>query len=202
MNEINELAAALAKAQGQMVAARKDSTNPHFKSQYADLASVWDAIRGPLSSNGLAVVQIASAGEGMAHIDTTLMHSSGQSIGGRLSVASGTTAQQIGSAITYARRYALSALVGIAPDDDDGNAAQDAKPSRPASKPAPAMPEKLPPCTPENWAEKLPVWADLVMSGKKTVAQVSAQIRGKYTLTPEQSATLDDLGAATVEGEL
>ena len=117
--QINELAAALSKAQGQMVAARKDSLNPHFKNLYADLASVWDAIRGPLTANGLSVVQLASAEAGQAHIETTLMHSSGQFISGKLSMASGTTPQQIGSAITYARRYALSAMVGIAPDDDE-----------------------------------------------------------------------------------
>ena len=198
--QINELAAALAKAQGQMTAANKDSTNPHFKSLYADLASIWDAIRGPLSTNGLAVVQIPSAGEGYVHIDTTLMHSSGQFIDGRLSMASGTTPQQIGSAITYARRYALSAITGIAPDDDDGNAAQDAKP---AVRKAPAQPsqgaktEALPPC--ETWDDLYPKWADLVMSGKKSAEKVCAQVRGKFTLTPEQDAALTDLANAIVD---
>jgi hypothetical protein len=119
VRQINELAAALAKAQGQMSSAKKDSLNPHLKTNYADLASVWNAIRVPLSANGLSVVQLASCASGIATVETILMHSSGQQITGTISVPAGTTAQQIGSAITYARRYALSAIVGIAPDDDD-----------------------------------------------------------------------------------
>lgn len=130
---INELAAALSKAQGQMRAAAKDSTNPHFKSRYADLASVVDAAREPLANNGLAVVQGVATTEKGVRVSTLLMHASGQWIKSELDVpAMKLDAQGLGSATTYGRRYGLSAMVGIAPDDDDGNAAtgKDEKPQR------------------------------------------------------------------------
>ena len=123
--EIGELAGALAKAQGQIKVALKDSLNPHFKSKYADLASVWEAIRAPLSSNGLAVTQWPGecAGNQMS-MTTMLLHSSGQWMRETLTIPlSKVDAQGYGSATTFARRYALSAVAGVAPDDDDGNAA-------------------------------------------------------------------------------
>lgn len=123
---INELAGALAKAQGEIRAAAKDSLNPHFKSKYADLASVWDACRAPLSKHGLAVIQTTDPTEtGRVRVITTLAHSSGQWMRGTIEVSpQQATPQGMGSALTYARRYALAAMVGVAPDDDDdGNAA-------------------------------------------------------------------------------
>ena len=141
--QINELAAALAKAQGEVEGAAKTSANPHFKSKYADLAACWDACRGPLSRNGLAIVQMPSHEEGVATVTTILTHSSGQWIRSEVSVKPAKPdAQGLGSAITYLRRYALMAVVGIAPEDDDGNAAvaQDQSgvhKTRPAPQPAP-----------------------------------------------------------------
>jgi hypothetical protein len=121
---INHLVTALAKAQAEMTGAAKDKTNPHFKSAYADLASVWDACRGPLSKHGLAVIQHASADGPLVSVETVLAHSSGQWVSSTLTMtAQQNTPQGIGSCITYARRYALSSIVGIAPEDDDGNAA-------------------------------------------------------------------------------
>jgi hypothetical protein len=144
--EINELAKALSDAQGEMTAAAKDATNPHFKSRYATLASVWDAIRKPLTANGLSVSQILEAEPGGVAVRTMLLHSSGQWLASRyvMPVGERLTPQAMGSAITYARRYALSAIVGIAPDDDDdGNAASDQpKVERPAPRPAPEQPAK------------------------------------------------------------
>ena len=140
--EIGELAKALAAAQGEMTAASKDASNPHFKSRYATLASVWDAIRGPLSRNGLSVSQVLEtpdAGPGVI-VRTMLLHSSGQWIASRyvMPIPDKLTPQAVGSAITYARRYALSAIVGIAPDDDDdGNAASVTPARQEAPKPAP-----------------------------------------------------------------
>ena len=125
-DQINEIAAAIAKAQGQIKGASKDANNPFFKSKYADLASVWDACRGALSANGLAVIQSPSAIGTSVSVDTLLTHSSGQWIGGTVSVtAREDTPQAIGSAITYLRRYALQSFAGVAPEaeDDDGNAA-------------------------------------------------------------------------------
>lgn len=133
---IAKLADALSKAQRAMRAASKDRTNPHFRSKYADLASVMDAVREPLTDNGLAFVQrVTSDSEGVKVI-TTLMHSSGEYISDEcwLPVPK-KDPQGYGSAITYARRYSLSAMVGVAADDDDdGNTA-----ARPATPPAPSV---------------------------------------------------------------
>lgn len=134
--QINELAAALAKAQGQIQGAKKDSTNPHFKSDYADLASVWDACRQALSGNGLSVAQSAENGEHGYGVTTLLMHTSGQWISGTLYLKpSKDDPQGAGSALTYARRYALAAMVGVAPDDDDGNAASEQPSIKPVAVP-------------------------------------------------------------------
>ena len=122
--QINEIAAAIAKAQGQIKGASKDANNPFFKSKYADLSSVWDACRGALSANGLAVIQSPGAIGTSVSVDTLLTHSSGQWIAGTVSVtAREDTPQAIGSAITYLRRYALQSFAGVAPEDDDGNLA-------------------------------------------------------------------------------
>jgi len=125
---INELATALAKAQGAMLTAKKDATNPHFKSSYADLAAVWAACRKPLTDHGLSVVQsprMTFAGNaGMVEVETTLLHASGQWMADTITVpVSKLDAQGVGSAVTYARRYALAAFASVAPDDDDGNGA-------------------------------------------------------------------------------
>ena len=118
--QISELAAALAKAQGMMENAVMNRVNPHFKSKYADLAAIFDAARKPLSANGLAIVQ--TIGDGVLH--TRLLHTSGQWIASEHPLPMSGRPQEIGSALTYARRYSLSALIGIAADeDDDANAA-------------------------------------------------------------------------------
>ncbi len=121
---IGKLAEALSKAQGSMTAAAKDGKANYGK--YATLDSVWDSARKPLADNGLAVTQatdISEAGDMM--LITTLMHTSGEWIGGVYPIRpTQNTPQGMGSAITYARRYSLSALLGLtADDDDDGNAA-------------------------------------------------------------------------------
>ena len=119
--QISELAAALAAAQGMMENAVMNRVNPHFKSKYADLAAIFDAARKPLSANGLAIVQ--TIGDGVLH--TRLLHTSGQWIASEHPLPMSGRPQEIGSALTYARRYSLSALIGIAADeDDDANAAK------------------------------------------------------------------------------
>ena len=130
-DSIKELATALAKAQATMAGAKKDSTNPHFRSKYADLSSIWEACRDALTSNGIAVVQMTRARpEDVVIVETRLLHSSGEWIEGELLVpVMKADAQGYGSAITYARRYALAAAVGVAPEDDDGNAAAAARPT-------------------------------------------------------------------------
>jgi hypothetical protein len=122
---IGALAAALAKAQGAMESASKNARNPHFGSQYADFAAIWDACRGPLSANGLAIIQRVTNDARAVQVTTMLLHASGEWIQDRITVPlTKSDAQGVGSAITYGKRYGLSAMVGVAADlDDDGNAA-------------------------------------------------------------------------------
>jgi ERF superfamily protein len=122
--KLDELATALAKAQTVIATAKRDSQNPFFKSSYADLASVWEACRDALTSNGLSVAQFPGFKDGIATVDTILLHSSGQ----WLQATAGAPiakqdAQGVGSALTYLRRYALAAVASVSPADDDGNAA-------------------------------------------------------------------------------
>lgn len=124
--EMGEWAAAMAKAQGMMENAAKSANNPHFGSKYADLASVMDVCRGPLAANDIALTQPpATTKDGRVRIVTMLLHKSGQCLTGTLEMpVNGQTAQNIGSAITYGRRYSLMGMLGLAgDDDDDGNAA-------------------------------------------------------------------------------
>jgi len=124
--QVTELFAALSIAQQNIMGASKDATNPHFGSKYADLASVWDACRKPLTEQGFAVLQPVTADGPKVTITTLLAHKSGQWISAELTMtAEKPTPQGIGSAITYGRRYGLCAMVGISPEDDDGNAASD-----------------------------------------------------------------------------
>ena len=126
---IKELATALSKVQGQLTFAKKDSANPFFKSTYADLESVWDSCREALAKNGLAVIQMpGNFFEGRMWLITRLVHTSGEWIEQEMSVpVTKPDAQGAGSALTYMRRYALAAFVGIVQADDDGNAASQPK---------------------------------------------------------------------------
>ena len=122
--EINELAAALAKAQAEMGASIKGAENPFFKSKYADLGSVIKAVKEPFANNGLSFVQFPLRKENTAGVTTRLMHSSGQWLEDKFTLPVGKfDAQGVGSCLTYARRYALQAIAGIPAADDDGNAA-------------------------------------------------------------------------------
>ena len=124
---IAALAAALSKAQGSITGALKDSSNPFFKSKYADLASCWDACRAQLAANGLCVIQTTQIDDlvGGAVLVTTLAHSSGEWVKSITPILTKDDSPQAqGSGITYARRYALAAIVGLAQIDDDAEAAQ------------------------------------------------------------------------------
>lgn len=130
---------ALAKAQLVMTAAKKDAVNPHFKSSYADLASIIEACRKPLAENGLAIAQVVTTDAKGVTVTTRLLHVSGECIEAPcwMPVAQ-QTPQAYGSAITYGRRYSLAAMVGVAAEDDDGNASSISK-----NVPPPAGVEKL-----------------------------------------------------------
>lgn len=170
-DNINELATALAKAQGAMRFAIKDANNPFFKSKYADLSSVVEAIRDALSGNGLSYMQHLHPSE--KHevcVETVLLHASGQWVScGTLTVpVSKHDAQGFGSALTYARRYSLSAAVGVVADDDDGNAAAAAAPKAPAPKAA---------------AQK-PVAKEVPANVKEKVAEIQKPARGTISGDP------------------
>ena len=128
-----ELAKALATAQGEVENAKKVSNNPHFKSKYADLATIWDVIREPLTRNGLSVLQLpCDAPDGKVGLATTIFHASGQYVTERFYVGlkDANNPQQVGSALTYMKRYTLLGVAGIASEDDDGESA--------VGRPAPA----------------------------------------------------------------
>jgi hypothetical protein len=120
---INELATALAKCQGEMGAAGKDAENPFFSTKYADITSVLRAVKEPLSNNGLSFVQTPLQHENEAGVMTRLMHNSGQWLESTLWLpVSKPDPQGVGATITYARRYALQSILGVPAADDDGNA--------------------------------------------------------------------------------
>lgn len=140
--QIGKLAEALAKAQSQMEHAKKDANNPFFKSKYADLTSVSEACRTQLAMNNIAVTQTTTMNEGgHAILVTTLMHSSGEWIRGFMPIlASKQDAQGFGSALSYARRYALAGIASVCTSDDDGEAAVGRGTSSPKVAP---MPDKI-----------------------------------------------------------
>lgn len=131
---INELALALSKVQGAIQPAKKDCNNPYYKSKYADLTSVWESCREELSTNQIAVVQGLDDTETHLVVITTLIHSSGQWMKSKMMISKTMaekgqqkerpmTAQEIGAATTYLRRFSLASVVGVCTEDDDGNIA-------------------------------------------------------------------------------
>lgn len=141
---------ALASAQAEMTRAKKDSNNPHFKSKFADLASVQDACFPALNKHGFAVYQpLVRDGDGLA-VMTILAHESGEKLECSIPlILQANNMQGLGSAITYARRYGLFCMSGVAPDDDDGNEAAKQAPKKTERPKAenpfdpPEVPEKV-----------------------------------------------------------
>lgn len=129
---IKQLSAALLKAQRSIKFASKDANNPHFKSKYADLPAVIDAIKPALNDAGLVFLQTFSPSEaGFIAVTTRLMHETGEWIEDTATVPlPKSDPQGYGSAATYARRYSLAAITGLYQDDDDGNAASNTKPAQ------------------------------------------------------------------------
>ena len=123
------IAAAFITAKRAFGPALKDKTNPAFRSKYADLGACLEAVEDALLTNGIALIQETSLDETGVTVETLFLHESGESMRcGKLHVpASKQDPQGYGSALTYARRYSLMAACGIAPEDDDGNAASKAK---------------------------------------------------------------------------
>jgi hypothetical protein len=137
---MKQIATALVKAQKAFGPALKSSTNPHFRSRYADLSACVEAVIEGLNEAGIALIQRTSEDHVGVTVETVFVHESGEMLEcGKLHVpASKQDPQGYGSALTYARRYSLMAACGIAPEDDDGNAA-----SRKPSAPAPDITDHL-----------------------------------------------------------
>lgn len=137
---MKNIASALVKAQKQFSPALKTATNPHFKSKYADLSACVEAVIDALNANGIALIQKTHECADGVMVETVFVHESGETFeAGRLHVpAAKHDPQGYGSALTYCRRYSLMAACGIAPEDDDGNAASQQKPKAKAeAKPVP-----------------------------------------------------------------
>lgn len=133
---MKNISSALVKAQKAFGPALKSSTNPHFKSRYADLAACVEAVIEGLNSNGVMLMQQCHESDNGVIVETMFVHESGETMSaGKLHVpAAKQDPQGYGSALTYARRYSLMAACGIAPEDDDGNAASK-QPAKPVAQP-------------------------------------------------------------------
>ena len=135
---MENIAKALVAAQSEMTKAQKGGTNPHFRSKYADLGNVMDACLPALNKNNIAVVQSMKSENGEDYVVTRFVHTSGETLECSVRLIIGKADMQgMGSAITYARRYGLMSLAGIAPEDDDGTAAVATPASRAKPKPEP-----------------------------------------------------------------
>lgn len=187
--QINELALALSKAQSQMKAAPKMKTNPFFKSKYADLAAIWDCCREPLGNNGLSVVQMPEDNDKGFMLVTMLMHESGQWISSEYNVPVLKADQQaLGSAITYAKRYALSAMIGIVSDeDDDGNAA-----TKKSNVTSIKSVEYYDQAKFDKMKEK---WRSAIDSGDKTTQDLIVYLTANAKLTEEQETEINSWGS-------
>lgn len=197
---INEIAAALAKAQGQVRNAIKGVDNTYFKSKYADLGAVWDACRKPLSDNGLSVLQDPSTaftpdGQAVVSVETVLMHTSGQWIRGTLTVASkDASPQAVGSCITYMKRYQLQSYAGVGTEDDDAEAGQGRGAIPAAAKAKPAEP----PAGFDDWLLDMQA---VVQEGTARLAQAweSSRIELRKHLTATAPKKWEDMKAAAAK---
>ena len=146
------IASALVKAQREFGPALKTSTNPHFRSKYADLSACVEAVIDALNNNGIYLMQLTDEHENGVKVSTVFVHESGEQIsGGSLYMpAAKHDPQGFASALSYARRYSLMEACSIAPEDDDGNAATASAPPKAAPKATPPAPPKPPAATPKK----------------------------------------------------
>jgi hypothetical protein len=155
-DQINELASALAKAQAEIGSVQKDQDNPYFKSKFSSLSMVWETVKPSLTKHGISIVQMPGSDERGYFVQTQIMHSSGQWIRSTTYMKpSKEDPQGIGSLISYARRYALQAMVMACPDDDDGEMAMGRSNVAPART---TVTKVLAPVTPKedpNWFTKV-----------------------------------------------
>jgi hypothetical protein len=189
---IKELASALSKAQAMIEGAIKDKTNPAFRSKYADLGACWDACRDPLTKHGLSVMQLPMIGDGSVRLETILMHSSGEFISSEMQIpVSKHDAQGYGSALTYARRYALCAFVGIAPEDDDGNGASAKAPTKQANpeNERAALVKKLNAASRRGSVSLRDAWEALTPAQRHEMADMKDDLKSAAAMQDEAIAT-------------
>lgn len=192
---ITTIAPALVKAQVDIKGALKDANNPHFNRRYADLGSVMEACKSALNRQDIAVVQATEPIDGsLVRVSTYLIHKSGEYLGCELTLRSmKDDPQSIGSAITYARRYTLSSIAGVCPEDDDGHAASHQQ-AQPPSHPAPPAATKRvvkPGTLPEETSPLAPVAASLAADKARKEAAMALLVAN---LGPEMAkATLEQI---------
>jgi hypothetical protein len=187
------IATALVNSQRAFGKALKQSTNPHFRSKYADLSSCIDAVIGALNENGIALIQHTHECDNGVIVETIFLHESGESLTtGKLHVpAVKHDAQGYGSALTYARRYSLMAACGIAPEDDDGNAAS-------KSSPKPVKSNQVAPVKPSDTQEVIDslndckslvelayVWAELTPEAREWHIELKDELKAKLSNTKD-----------------
>ena len=176
---LGELAKALSAMQSELEPARKEAVNPHFRSRYADLAACLEAVRGPLAKHGLAISQHAGLEGDVVTLTTLLLHTSGEFLQSTAGVRLAKhDAPSVGSALTYLRRYALSAVVGLSTEADDDGAA--------AMAPAPVQAPRAPSPELQRAAQKV----EQTFQGSTT------------TFTPHASGTGDDPSCPTCGGRM
>lgn len=201
---IDALSLGMAMAQGEMKPAIKDATNPHFKTKYADLASIFEAIRAPFAKHGLSVWQELGNAKGGVVVSTRVVHKSGQWVefGPLFVPAFKQDAQGLGSAATYARRYGLAAALGVCADeDDDANGAVAGNGNGNGN--GKALPKTPAPVNGASWTIKADDPKEFAAKMAEKIAKApSAQALGKLmkdnetglkTLSDEQYQSLADL---------
>ena len=211
---ITNLAKALSNFQGKMIAVKKDAINPFYKSRYATLDTIWETIRKPLSENGLSIAQTMNVFGDKSLLETTLYHTSGEWISGtQLVNPIKDDPQSLGSAISYARRYSLSAILGIVADeDDDANVATKSELKTEQKQEVKSPPDKW---IEENKdipniitrAQTKKIYASVKERGitsaeaKAYLKEVFHKMSTKELTVSEASRLIEDIEAGKIEGE-
>ena len=174
---MKNIATAFIKAQSEMSAPKKDNSNPFFKSKYADLNSVLEAVMKPLHNNGIAVLQPTVCIDGRNYVKTILLHESGEMLESFTEIlyAKVNDAQGQGSGITYARRYGLQSLCGVGADDDDGN-----KAAQPVKIDLPRLQTRL--TSVNTVAELGTVYKSFTIDEQKATKDLATELKEKLTL--------------------
>ena len=188
------IASALVKAQREFGPALKTSTNPHFRSKYADLSACVEAVIDALNNNGIYLMQLTDEHENGVKVSTVFIHESGEQIsGGSLYMpAAKHDPQGFASALSYARRYSLMAACSIAPEDDDGNAATQSAPPKAAPKATPPAPPKPPAATPKKMEGQDKEWQLKVSTEPDTNFEDWLTVVVELTVTALDSAGSKD----------